>query len=64
MLDMTIIVAYLIGILVLGILVSHRKGITSSEYFLAGRSLRWPLVGAALFATNRCYPIRCFLNSS
>ncbi len=52
MLDVTIIVVYLVGILALGILVSHKKGITSSEYFLAGRSLRWPLVGAALFATN------------
>ena len=50
--DVTIIVAYLIGILVLGVLVSHKKGITSAEYFLAGRSLRWPMVGAALFATN------------
>ncbi len=51
-LDVVIIVTYLIGILALGVLVSHKKGITSSEYFLAGRSLRWPMVGAALFATN------------
>jgi len=51
-LDVVIIVAYLLGILALGVLVSHKKGITSSEYFLAGRSLRWPVVGAALFATN------------
>ncbi|MCP3858145.1 MAG: sodium:glucose symporter, partial [Phycisphaeraceae bacterium] len=50
--DVTIVVAYLAGILALGVLVSHRKGITSHEYFLAGRSLRWPMVGAALFATN------------
>jgi len=50
--DVVVIVAYLLGILALGVVVSHKKAITSSEYFLAGRSLRWPLVGAALFATN------------
>ncbi len=51
-LDVVIIVVYLLGILALGVFVSHKKAITSNEYFLAGRSLRWPMVGAALFATN------------
>ncbi len=52
-LDLSIIVAYLLGVLALGVW-SSRRGLdsSSSEYFLAGRSLRWPLVGAALFATN------------
>ncbi len=52
-LDLSIIIAYLVGVLALGIW-SSRRGLdaSSSEYFLAGRSLRWPMVGAALFATN------------
>ncbi|WP_262245146.1 sodium:solute symporter [Parapedobacter soli] len=36
--------------------VAHRKGATkgslSAGYFLAGQSLRWPMIGLALFATN------------
>jgi SSS family solute:Na+ symporter len=50
--DLLIIIAYLIGILVLGILSSRYSRKSSSDYFLAGRSLRWLMVGAALFATN------------
>ena len=29
-----------------------RKPKSSEDYFLAGRSLRWPLIGASLFAAN------------
>lgn len=50
--DLVIIVAYLLGILTIGVLASHRRRVTSNEYFLAGRSLKWLMVGAALFATN------------
>jgi solute:Na+ symporter, SSS family len=50
--DLVVIVAYLVGIMVFGIVVSHKKRTTSNEYFLAGRSLGWLTVGAALFATN------------
>jgi SSS family solute:Na+ symporter len=49
---MTVIVAYLIGILLIGVLSVRNKTLTGQEYFLAGRSLRWPVVGAALFAAN------------
>lgn len=37
-----------------GLFISLRKGASenSSEFFLAGRRLSWPLVGASLFATN------------
>lgn len=50
--DLVIIVVYLIGILAVGIWVVRRQKMTTSSYFLAGRSLNWALVGAALFASN------------
>ncbi|MGB9893656.1 MAG: sodium:solute symporter family transporter, partial [Candidatus Saccharicenans sp.] len=50
--DLVIILTYLIGIIVIG-LVSARKFRKSSQgYFLAGKSLKWPAVGAALFSAN------------
>lgn len=51
-LDLVIIVLYLIGILAVGIWVVRRQKMTSNSYFLAGRSLNWAVVGAALFASN------------
>jgi SSS family solute:Na+ symporter len=51
-LDLAVIVVYLIGILVAGILSVRKLKLTSQVYFLAGRSLSWGLVGAALFAAN------------
>ena len=51
-LDLIIIVFYLIGILVIGLLSVRRMKLTSQGYFLAGRSLKWGMVGAALFASN------------
>jgi SSS family solute:Na+ symporter len=52
-LDMTIILVYLIGIVALGCWAGmRRKGAKGSDYFLAGKSLSWPVIGLALFATN------------
>src|SRR4030042_254929 len=51
-LDLVIIIAYLIGILAVGVLSGRRLKLTSQVYFLAGRSLPWGMVGAALFASN------------
>ncbi len=51
-LDLVIIVAYLIGITALGIFVGFRKNTTSSQLFLAGRSLSWPIIGISLFCAN------------
>jgi SSS family solute:Na+ symporter len=51
-LDLIIIIVYLLGILATGILVVRKQKMTSTNYFLAGRSLNWVLVGAALFASN------------
>lgn len=50
--DLTIVVVYLISIMVIGILAGYRKNATSEEFFLAGKSLRWPMIGAALFTAN------------
>ena len=50
--DLVIIIGYLIGILGIGLLVSHKRRATSTEFFLAGKSLPWPMIGASLFAAN------------
>jgi SSS family solute:Na+ symporter len=51
--DLVIIITYLLGILFVGLWVVRKTDKqTSDTYFLAGRNLRWPVVGAALFASN------------
>src|ERR1700676_5609252 len=51
-LDLGIIVAYILAILAIGILSTRRVKVTGQVFFLAGRSLPWGIVGAALFASN------------
>lgn len=50
--DGVIILFYLVGILVIGVLSVRLRNMSSERYFLAGRGLRWPVIGAALFASN------------
>ncbi|EMI57749.1 sodium:solute symporter [Rhodopirellula sallentina] len=50
--DLTIIIVYLLGITLIGVVMSRRQTESSARYFLAGRSLGWVTVGLALFATN------------
>jgi len=51
--DLAVIVAYLGGILFVGLWSVRKVRHQDSEsYFLAGRNLKWPVVGAALFASN------------
>jgi SSS family solute:Na+ symporter len=52
LLDLVIIVAYMVGIVVLGIYSTRKQKLNSENYFLAGRGLNWMVVGAALFASN------------
>ena len=49
---LVIIVIYIIGILAIGLFSVRKSKMTSNNYFLAGRSLKWLIVGAALFASN------------
>jgi SSS family solute:Na+ symporter len=51
-LDLSIIVAYIIAILAIGILSTKNQKMTGQVFFLAGRSLPWGIVGASLFASN------------
>lgn len=50
--DHVVVVVYMVFIVGLGVIASRKGKCTSGDYFLAGRSLRWPMIGAALFATN------------
>lgn len=52
LLDLIIIVIYLCGILVLGLWSGRNMKFSSQKYFLAGRSLKWGVIGMSLFATN------------
>ncbi len=49
--DGAIILAYLLGIIAFGIVLSRRKA-TSEDFFLAGRHSTWPVIGLALLASN------------
>ncbi len=57
-LDLTIAVLYVAGIVTIGLWsgIQHRRkhanGNSAGEYFLAGKTLKWPMIGLALFATN------------
>jgi len=52
MVDFIIIVVYIIGIMILGIWAGYRKKISSTQLFLAGRSLPWTVIGPSLFVAN------------
>ena len=53
-LDIVVIVIYLVAIVVIGSWAGlrSRKGAEGKNYFLAGGTLTWPLIGLALFSTN------------
>ncbi len=51
-LDIAIVVIYMVGIMTIGIVAGYRKNTSSQQFFLAGKSLRWPVIGAALFTAN------------
>lgn len=51
--DYVILILYLLIIVGIGVATGFRRKNGSSEgFFLAGRSLRWPMIGTALFAAN------------
>ena len=49
--DLSIIIAYLIFVVMLGFYFG-KKHEDAEDYFLAGRTLTWPLIGFSLFASN------------
>jgi len=51
-LDLVIILAYLVGIVAVGLFSARKFKQSSQDYFLAGKSLSWPVIGSALFAAN------------
>jgi SSS family solute:Na+ symporter len=53
-LDLIICCVVVVASVTIGLTIAVRKrsSETSSQYFLAGRGLGWPVVGASLFATN------------
>ncbi len=51
-LDVCIIALYILAILFIGIYSTRKTKVTGQVFFLAGRSLPWGVVGAALFASN------------
>jgi SSS family solute:Na+ symporter len=50
--DTIIIAVYLVGIITVGILAGFKKNTSSEDFFLGGRTLRWPVIGAGLFCAN------------
>lgn len=50
--DYTIVVIYFIGIIAHGVYVSRKLKGGADEYFLAGRTIPWYLIGFSLFASN------------
>lgn len=50
--DIIVIIAYIVVIVGAGLWVARRRSMSADGYFLAGHSLRWPVIGAALFASN------------
>lgn len=53
-LDWFVLLFVILGSLGFGMYMSYRKksGKDSSSFFLGGRSIKWPVIGASLFATN------------
>ncbi len=51
-LDIAIVIIYMVGIMAVGIVAGYRRNTSSQQFFLAGKSLRWPMIGAALFTAN------------
>ncbi|MBE7218416.1 MAG: sodium/solute symporter [Caulobacteraceae bacterium] len=50
-LDVGVVVAYLVGIVAFGLVLSLRKA-SSEDFFLASRASTWPVIGLALLASN------------
>ena len=52
MIDLLIVVAYFLLVMIAAISYKQKKELTSEEYFLSSRSLRWPSIAISTIATN------------
>jgi len=50
--DLIVVIVFLVGITLFGVFQMKKKRDTSDSFFLAGRNLRWPLIGLSMFAAN------------
>lgn len=51
-LDWTIIIAFFVVFLIIGLVVSKKAGSSSKEFFLSGRNMPWWLLGVSMVATT------------
>jgi SSS family solute:Na+ symporter len=51
-LDLVVLIVFLVGSIAVGLWFSRKSGENSESFFLAGRTLTWPFIGASMFATN------------
>lgn len=52
--DWVVLIIVIVGSLAFGMYMSYLKkaGKNSSNFFLGGRNIKWPIIGASIFATN------------
>ena len=50
--DVLVIAVYFVGVVLFGLWLSRRQAKGGREFFLAGQQMKWPFIGASLFATN------------
>jgi len=50
--DILVLVVYFAAIILIGVVISRRQAKGGREFFLAGGQMKWPFIGASLFAAN------------
>jgi SSS family solute:Na+ symporter len=52
LLDLMVLLIYFAAIILIGVVISRRQAKGGREFFLAGGKMKWPFIGASLFAAN------------
>ncbi len=52
LIDVMVLLAYFVAIILIGVVISRRRAKGGREFFLAGGQMKWPFIGASLFAAN------------
>jgi solute:Na+ symporter, SSS family len=50
--DLIVLVIYMVAIVLIGVRAGRNASASSDGYFLANKSLMWPMIGASFFASN------------